>query len=62
VGIALSWILLPAFFLSFVLVFGLLARRGRKDRLERWFDGGRSSYWKERNDPPRDEAFYRRQF
>jgi len=61
VGVFLSWLLLPVFFFGFCLVFGLLARRGRKDRLERWFDEGAPTYWKERNDPPRKPEFYERQ-
>ena len=48
--------------LGFCLVFGLLARRGKKDRMERWFDDGMATYWKTRNDQPREASFYERQF
>lgn len=62
IGSFLSWLLLPVFFYVFCLPFGLLARRGRKDRLERWFDSSLPSYWKRRNDPERTASFYERQF
>ena len=62
VGWLMSWILLPIFFFGFCFVFGLLARRGKKDRMERWFEDGKVSYWKTRNDPNRDHKFYERQF
>lgn len=62
VGLLMSWLLLPIFFFGFCMVFGLLARRGRNDRLERWFDDGAPTYWKERKDAPRNPEFYERQF
>jgi hypothetical protein len=45
VGTFLTWVLLaPAFFLFFV-PFGLLARRGRGDRIGRRFDRAAKTYW-----------------
>lgn len=44
-GTALSWLLLvPIFYLVF-LPFGLLLRRGRADRLKRYFERDADSYW-----------------
>lgn len=49
VGVALTWTLLtPVFFLFFV-PFGLVFRRGARDRLGRTFDKERTSYWKKRD-------------
>jgi hypothetical protein len=53
--------LTPAFFLIF-LPFGWLLRRGRKDRLERWFDRAAPSYWHRREDAPRTRASYEKAF
>ncbi|MBK8168955.1 MAG: hypothetical protein IPK60_01270 [Sandaracinaceae bacterium] len=45
VGIVLTYILLVPVFLLFFVPFGLLARRGKNDRLNRDFDRARASYW-----------------
>jgi hypothetical protein len=58
----LTWLVLPIFFFVFCFPFGAVARRGRNDRLERWFDRGLPSYWKRRKDHDRNAAFYERQF
>lgn len=62
IGVTLTWILLPLLFYGFCLPFGLLTRRGMKDKLERWFDQQSPSYWKTRRDPEREAVFYERQF
>jgi hypothetical protein len=62
IGTLLTWVLLPLLFYGFCLPFGLLARRGMKDKLERWFDPRLPSYWKQRRDAERDASFYERQF
>lgn len=62
VGRVLGYVLLvPLFFLFFTL-FGRLFRRGRRDRLERFFEPGAASYWKRRRDGRRTLADYERQF
>ena len=50
-GIALAWLLLvPIFYLAF-LPFGLLLRRGRRDRLRRRLDPDAVSYWEPHDGP-----------
>ncbi len=46
-GRALAWVMLVPLFYLFFFPFGLLFRRGRRDRMRRWFDGedAGSSYW-----------------
>lgn len=46
VGTILSWVLLTPVFVLFFVPYGLLFRRGSRDRLERRLDGGLPSYWK----------------
>ena len=45
IGRALTWLLLVPLFYLFFLPFGLLFRRGRRDRLKRFFDGEAPTYW-----------------
>jgi len=45
IGRALTWLLLVPLFYLFFLPFGLLFRRGRRDRLKRYFDGEAPTYW-----------------
>lgn len=48
IGTILTWVLLaPVFFLFFV-PFGMLMRRGARDRLRRRFERERASYWTKR--------------
>ncbi len=62
VGRLLAVLLLtPVFFLFFV-PFGLLFRRGRRDRLERWFDRAAPSYWHCREAVPRTRESYEKAF
>lgn len=48
VGAILAWTLLAPFFYMVVTPFGLLTRRGRRDRLARRPDAGASTYWRTR--------------
>ncbi len=61
VGQALSWILLPLIFYGVFLPFGLLFRRGRRDRMKRLFEDGAASYWQPHRTIPASKS-YRRQF
>ena len=45
IGRALTWLLLVPLFYLFFLPFGLLFRRGRRDRLKRYFDDEATTYW-----------------
>lgn len=45
IGRALTWLLLVPLFYLFFLPFGLLFRRGRRDRLKRYFDSQAPTYW-----------------
>ncbi len=45
-GTILSWLLLTPVFLLFFVPFGLLSRRGTRDRLARQLDRDAPSYWK----------------
>jgi hypothetical protein len=45
IGRALTWLLLVPLFYLFFLPFGLLFRRGRRDRLKRYFDREATTYW-----------------
>ena len=60
VGKLLAWILLPFVYYVVVLPYGLLARRGRRDRMARWYEPKAGSYWKPR--PDTHSASYERQF
>ena len=58
-GTIAGWItLIPLYFLFF-LPFGLLLRRGRRDRLARRFPGNLESYWCEKD---AEKPSYERQF
>ncbi len=45
IGSLLAWLLLTPVFLLFFVPFGLLARRGRGDRMGRAFDRSAKTYW-----------------
>ena len=47
-GRALAWLLLVPIFYLFFLPFGRLFRRGRRDRMKRFYDCEASSYWEPR--------------
>jgi hypothetical protein len=61
IGKLLTWVLLAPFFFLFFTLFGRLARRGRRDKLERWLDRSAASYWQQRDAQPA-LADYERQF
>jgi hypothetical protein len=44
-GRGLTWLLLVPLFYLFFLPFGLLLRRGRRDRLKRYLEQDAESYW-----------------
>ncbi len=44
-GRALTWLTLVPLFYLFFLPFGLLFRRGRRDRMKRFFEPDEQSYW-----------------
>lgn len=44
-GRALTWIVVVPLFYVFFLPFGALMRRGRRDRLQRFYEQDASSYW-----------------
>ncbi len=61
-GHAMTWILMvPIFYLIF-LPFGLLFRRGRRDRLKRYFETDATSYWEPHEGPTASSQNYDRQF
>ena len=47
-GRALAWLLLVPVFVVFFVPFGVLLRRGRRDRMQRFFDPDADSYWEPR--------------
>ncbi len=62
VGRGVTWMLLvPLFYAGFTLL-GLVRRRGSRDPLERRFDPGARTYWRERPAPPGGSSGYERQF
>ena len=44
-GRALTWLTLVPLFYLFFLPFGLLFRRGRRDRMKRFLEPDQESYW-----------------
>jgi hypothetical protein len=62
VGRLLTVVLLVPLFYTFFLGFGGLARRGRRDRLTRWFDRDAASYWRRRGDGERGPAHFERMY
>lgn len=62
VGRLLAIVFLTPVFLLFFVPFGLLLRRGRRDRLERWFDPAAATYWHRRDDAPRTKSSYDKAF
>jgi hypothetical protein len=45
IGRAMTWLLLAPLFYLFFLPFGAIFRRGRRDRLRRYFDADADTYW-----------------
>lgn len=61
-GRGMTWILMvPIFYLIF-LPFGLLFRRGRRDRLKRYFEADAPSYWDPHEGPTAATQQYDRQY
>jgi hypothetical protein len=61
-GRAMTWILMvPIFYLIF-LPFGMLFRRGRRDRLQRYFEPDAASYWDPHEGPTAASQQYDRQY
>src|SRR5262249_52447374 len=52
VGMALTWVLMPAVFYLVFLPFGAAFRRGARDPMRRAFDRDVATYWKDRAADP----------
>ncbi len=50
-GRAVTWLLMLPLFYLFFLPFGLLFRRGRRDRLRRYSERDAATYWERREGP-----------
>ena len=62
IGRLMTWLVLTPVYLLVFLPYGALFRRGRRDRLLRWYEPEASTYWKER-EPASDRAHrHSRQF
>ncbi len=61
-GIALTWILMVPVFYLFFLPFGALLRRGRRDRLKRYFERDAESYWEPHEGPTAASDSFERQY
>jgi hypothetical protein len=61
-GQALTWIVMVPLFYLFFLPFGLLLRRGRRDRLKRYFESDAPSYWEPHEGPTASSASRVRQY
>lgn len=59
--LATPLVLVPNFFMVFTPL-GMLLRRGRNDRLERWLDQDAKSYWQERSTDKPSLSDYERQY
>jgi hypothetical protein len=59
-GRMLTWLTLVPMFYLFFLPFGLLFRRGRRDRMKRFFEPNEASYWEPHK--PFSAADHQRQF
>jgi hypothetical protein len=47
-GWLMNWIILPAVFYGLFVPLGKALRTGKRDRLQRFSDASRASYWSER--------------
>ena len=58
IGTLLTWLLLGPFFYVFVAPFGLLLRRGARDKMQRRLDPDAETYWQKRDaDRPLDRPY-----
>lgn len=62
IGRVLTVVLLTPVYWLFFAPFGLLRRRGRRDRLTRWIDPRAETYWRRREDEEMTLERYERQF
>ena len=44
-GWALTWVLMVLLFYLFFVPFGMVFRRGKRDRMKRFFDSEAETYW-----------------
>jgi hypothetical protein len=51
-GRAMTWLLMAPLFYLFFLPFGMILRRGKRDRLRRYFDPEAESYWESHTSVP----------
>ncbi len=61
-GIALTWLMLVPVFYLFFLPFGASFRRGRRDRLKRYFERGAETYWEPHEGPTAGSESCERQY
>jgi hypothetical protein len=61
-GRGLTWLLLVPLFYLFFLPFGLLLRRGRRDRLKRYFEQEAETYWEPHSGPTASSPWRTRQY
>lgn len=52
IGTLSTWVLMTAIFCGFFLPFRMIARRGRRDAMKRYFDRDAPTYWEKRADAP----------
>ena len=58
VGHATTWAVMTPIFLLFVLPFGKLLRRGRRDKLRRYYESAAETYW-EKHTPMKTSSLER---
>ena len=61
-GRVLTWVLMTPLFYLFFLPFGLLFRRGRRDRLRRFVDPSATTYWEPHDGPTAASGSQERQY
>lgn len=61
-GRAITFVLMNALFYGFFLPFGKLFRRGRRDRMQRWFEADAPTYWEVRPQGEADPGSLERQY
>lgn len=61
-GTALTWLLMVPLFYVFFLPFGLLFRRGKRDRLKRFYERESPSYWELREGPTTASSSHESQY
>jgi hypothetical protein len=61
-GGALTWLVLPPMFYLVFYPFGLLLRRGRRDRLSRFYEPSAPTYWEKVAPTATSPASHERQY